>query len=319
MLKDTREEYRPFLYPEFEEIHRKLKTSYWHEDEVPLGDDVLDYNNKMTEDEKLIIRRILRNFVVSEIHVGSFWGDFVASWFKHPEIQNVARFIAGNETVHAAGYDKLNTTLGISEYDKLKDDKALYARIQMLTKKKARTDNEILKQIFLYSVLGEGVSLFSSFLTIFAFTKKNLLKGTGQIVSWSSLDEQLHSDVGCMLFNTFKKEYKLINPEIKEELHTIAQEVVDMEHNLVDRVFEGTATSVISPDEVKNYINHKANKQLKKVGLNKLFKVDKELLKSTEFFDIIINGTTVNDFFAFKTTDYSKGLITFDEVFTDET
>lgn len=319
MIRDIRDYYRPFDYPDFEAIQTKLMTAYWHPYEIQLGDDVIDYNNKLTPDEKLIIARILKNFVQSEIHIGNFWGDFICSWFKKPEIQNVGRFISGNESVHSVGYDLLNTTLGLSQYDQLKEDKALYARIQMLTKKKARSDAEILKQIFLYSVMGEGVSLFSSFLTIFAFTKKNLLKGTGQIVSWSSLDEQLHSDVGCLLFNIFKKEYKLLNSEIKEELHTIAQEVVDMEHSLVDRVFEEASTSVISPEEVKNYINDKANKQLKKVGLNKLFKVNKELLKSTEFFDIIINGATVNDFFSSKETSYSKGLITFDEVFTDET
>ncbi len=312
MLRDTRELYRPFEYPEFETIHNKLISGFWHFHEVQLGDDVTDYRQKLTEDERTIINRILRNFVVSEIHIGSFWGDKVSDWFKKPEIQNVSRYIAGNETIHAAGYDFLNTTLGISEYDKLKDDKALYARIAMLTKKKARTNEDILKQIFLYSVMGEGVSLFSSFLTIFAFTQKNMLKGTGQIVSWSSLDEQLHSDVGCLLFNTFKKEYGLFDEQTKKDLIEVAKEVVEMEHILVDRVFEGVSTNVISAEAIKNYINNKANKQLKKVGLRKTFSVDSELLKETEFFDIIINGASVQDFFSSKETGYSKGLITFD-------
>lgn len=313
MLKDTREIYRPFEYPEFETIHTKLMSGFWHPFEVQLGDDVLDYKHKLSSDEREIINRILKNFVQSEIHIGNFWGDRIADWFKKPEIQNVARYIAGNETIHATGYDLLNITLGLQDYDKLKEDKNLYARIQMLSGKRAKTNDDILKQIFLFSVMGEGVSLFSSFITIFAFTKKNLLKGVGQIVSWSTLDEQLHSDVGCLLFNIFKKEYNLINDEIKKELYEIAKEVVETEHNLIERVFENTITDVISKEAVKNYVNDKANKQLKKVGLNKLFKVDKELLLKTEFFDIIVNGASVLDFFNSKETSYSKGIITFDD------
>lgn len=313
MLRDTREIYRPFEYPEFETIHNKLMSGFWHPHEVQLGDDLIDYRQKLTEDERQIINKILKNFVQSEIHIGNFWGDRISDWFKKPEIQNVARYIAGNETIHASGYDLLNSTLGLNDYDKLKEDKVLYARISLLINKRAKTNEDILKQIFLYSVMGEGVSLFSSFITIFAFTKKNLMKGVGQIVSWSTLDEQVHSDVGCMLFNTFKKEYELINEKIKEELYEIAKEVIEVEKNLIDRVFENATTEVISKEEVLNYVHDKANKQLKKVGLNKTFKVDKELLKKTEFFDIIINGASVLDFFNSKETNYSKGIISFDE------
>lgn len=312
-LLDTRETYKPFLYPQFEEVHRKLYTSFWHPDEVSLSEDLADFKFKLNDSEKEIVSRILKNFVQSEIHVGCFWGDFVSSWFKHPEIQNVSRYISGNETIHAVAYDLLNATLGLEEYDKLKEDQKLYARIEMLSKKKAKTKEAILKQIFIMSVMGEGVCLFSSFITLFAFTKKNILRGLGQIISWSTLDEQLHSEVGVILFNLLKKECDLFDDKMKEDLYGIAEEIIEMEMNLIDRVFENTETDVISKQAIKNYIHNKANKQLKKVGLNKKFKVDKELLKETDFFDIMINGESVVDFFANKTTEYSKGLLIFDE------
>lgn len=312
-LLDTRDVYRPFKYPEFEEIHRKLYTSFWHPNEVSLSEDKTDFTDKLSSDERVIVSRILKNFVQSEIHVGCFWGDFVSSWFKHPEIQNVARYISGNESIHATGYDLLNTELGLDDYASLKEDKALYARIKMLMQKKAKKEDDILKQLFVYSVMGEGVCLFSSFITLFAFTKKNMLKNLGQIISWSTLDEQLHSDVGVILFNTMKKEYGLFTDDMKASLEEVAKEIVQMEHNLVDRVFEGCSTDAINPECIKNYVNDKANKQLKKVGLGKLFKVNKEMLKETEFFNIMVNGEAVVDFFANRETGYSKGVLVFDE------
>lgn len=310
---DPRDIYRPFEYPEFEEIHNKLMFSFWHPQEVSLEQDIKNFQFDITPEEKEIVTRILRNFVQSEIHVGCFWSDLADS-LKKPEIQNVARYISGNETIHANGYDLLNATLGLEEYHLLKADKKLYARVDNLINKRARTKEQLMKHLMLYSVMGEGVALFSSFITLFAFTKKNLFKGMGQIISWSTLDEQLHSDVGVLLFNTMRKEFpEVYTEELKEELYSIANKVVATELALIDRVFEGNTTEVITPEDIKNYINDKANKQLKKIGLKKSFKVDKALLKNTEFFDIMVNGETVNDFFSTKETSYSKGLLTFDE------
>lgn len=310
---EPREIYRPFEYPEFEEIHNKLMFSFWHPQEVSLEQDIKNFRFDITEQEREIVTRILRNFVQSEIHVGCFWSDLADS-LKKPEIQNVARYISGNETIHANGYDLLNATLGLEEYHLLKEDPKLYARIDNLINKRARTKEQLLKHLMLYSVMGEGVALFSSFLTLFAFTKKNLFKGMGQIISWSSLDEQLHSEVGALIFNIIKKEFSdLYTDELKAQLYEIATSTVHTELELIDRVFEGNSTDVITPQAIKNYVNDKANKQLKRVGLKKIFKVDKDLLKDTEFFNIMINGETVNDFFSTKETSYSKGLITFDE------
>lgn len=315
---DTREIYKPFEYPEFEEIHNKLMFSFWHPQEVSLEQDIKNFKFDLTVDEKEIVTRILRNFVQSEVHVGSFWGD-LADTLKKPEIQNVARYIAGNETIHSNAYDLLNASLGLEEYHLLKQDKKLYARVDNLINKRARTKEQFHKHLMLYSVMGEGVALFSSFITLFAFTKKNLLKGMGQIISWSSIDEGLHAEVGIQLFNIIKKEHpELWTDETKAEMYKIAEKVVSTEMALIDRVFDGATTDVISAKAVKNYINNKANEQLKKVGLKKNFKVDKELLKETDFFNIMVNGESVQDFFNTKETNYSKGLITFgDEVWND--
>lgn len=311
---DTRDIYKPFEYPEFELVHNKLMFSFWHPHEVSLDKDINDFKLVLTDDERQIVTRILRNFVQSEVHIGCFWGDFVADWFKKPEIQNVARFISGNESIHTLGYDFLNSSLGLEEYHLLKEDKKIYARIENLLQKRARTKPEILKQIVKFSVFGEGVALFSSFIVLFAFTKKNLFKNLGQIISWSSIDEQAHAEVGSHLVNILKKEYpELWTDEMKENLVEIAENIVNIEMDFIDRIFENAFTDIIQKEHVKNFVKQRANKQLKAIGLRKHFKVDKEMLKNTDFFDIMINGESVHDFFASKDSNYSKGVIVFDE------
>lgn len=310
---EPRELYKPFEYPEFEEVHTKLMSSFWHPHEVTLDSDVKNFRQDISPDEKELITRILRNFVQSEVHVGSFWSD-TADLLKKPEIQNVCRYMAGQETIHSFAYDYLNASLGLEEYHLLKKDKKLYARVDNLINKRARTKEQALKHLALYSTFGEGVALFSSFIILFAFTKKNLLKNMGQIISWSCLDEALHAEVGCRLFNLIKKENpNLLNEELQEEIKQISDKIVRTEMDLIDRCFEGITTDVITSEAVKNYINDKANKQLKKIGFKKRYKVNKGLLKDTEFFEIMINGESVVDFFSNKTTEYSKGVLVFGE------
>ncbi len=309
---DTRDVYKPFEYPEFEEIHNKLMAAYWHPGEVPLDKDIKDYQIELSEDEKELVKRILRNFVQSEIHVGCFWGDFIASYFKKPEIQNVARFISGNESVHSLAYDLLNASLGISEYHLLKADKKLYARVENLMDRKAKSHSDILNQVAKYSVFGEGIALFSSFLILYSFNKKNKLTNIGQIIKWSSVDESFHSEVGALIFNTIKKESpKLLTPEFKANILKECDKVVTIEKELIDAVFSGINVDIITKEEVINFVYQRANLQLKKIGFESVYQVDTSLLEKTAFFDILIFGESVNDFFANKETSYSRGVITF--------
>ena len=308
-----REVYKPFEYSEFESIHTKLMSSFWHPHEITLDKDLQDFKKTISKSEREIVTRILRNFVQSEIHVGCFWNDVVATNLQKPEIMNVARYISGNETIHAFAYDYLNASLGLEEYHLLMDDLKLNARVENLKQPKPVSKAELLHQIAHYSVFGEGVALFSSFIILFSFTKKNLFKNLGQIISWSTLDEQLHAECGVKLVNIIRKENPdLWNDEAKSNIYKACTKVVEIEMELIDRVFENTNTDVISKEAVQNFVKHKANQQLKKIGLKKQFKVDKELLKETDFFDIMVNGESVHDFFQSKENSYSRGSIVID-------
>ena len=66
-----------------------------------------------------------------------------------------------------------------------------------------------------YSAFTEGVQLFSSFAILLNYPRHNLMKGMGQIVTWSVRDETLHVESMSRLFQEFIKResrvYGLIN------------------------------------------------------------------------------------------------------------
>ncbi len=49
-LLDEREYYKPFIYPWAFEKYKKQQQMHWLPDEVPLQDDIKDYNQKLSAD-----------------------------------------------------------------------------------------------------------------------------------------------------------------------------------------------------------------------------------------------------------------------------
>ena len=78
------------------------------------------------------------------------------------------------------------------------------------------TPMNIAKTMAIYSGFTEGVQLFSSFAILLNFPRHNLMKGMGQIVTWSVRDETLHVEGMSQLFRTFIQEHpELWNDDLK--------------------------------------------------------------------------------------------------------
>jgi len=58
-LLTERDYYKPFDYPWAFEFYKKQQQMHWLPDEVPLQDDIKDYNQKLTDDERTLIDNIL--------------------------------------------------------------------------------------------------------------------------------------------------------------------------------------------------------------------------------------------------------------------
>jgi ribonucleoside-diphosphate reductase beta chain len=161
-----------------------------------------------------------------------------------------------------------------------------------------------------FSGFTEGVSLFSSFAVLMNFSRFNKLKGVANIVSWSVRDEVLHSDAGCWLFRTLMSEHPEIwTDEFKKTIYQAARDIIDLEDDYIDAVFEDAEIQGISSKQLKAYIRYRANTKLQDLGLKTNWKnIDMDSVKAiTGWFDVLSSGNEHSDFFALKSTAYSKG------------
>lgn len=315
-LLDARPTYRPFQYPKAYEFWEMAQKSHWLHHEVQMGSDVNDWKFNLSETDKDVIGTILKSFVQAEIFIEEYWSGYVAKKFKHPEIQMTCNAFASFETIHIAGYAYLNDSLGLDDYEAFLHEPASKAKIDRLMLKKGSSKQDIARSLAIFSAFGEGVALFSSFATLMSFAQRNLLKGVGQIVAWSVRDEQLHSQFGCWLFREFIKEYPDIwTDELKKDIYDAARYTIELEDAFIDKAFEKGNLPNLSAHDLKNYMRYRANNKLGELSLKKNWKnIDIEAVKRLEWFSVTANGVESADFFASRATEYSKSVLSFENV-----
>ena len=308
-LLDTRIVWSPFEYPQAAEYWLKQQQGHWLHTEVSLAMDINDWKLKLTESEKNLVGNILKSFTQMEILVGDYWANFVLRTFKKPEIQAMASTFAAFESIHATSYNYLSESLGLTDFAAFLQDPVAKAKLDRLITAKRKSRSEIARSLAVFSGFTEGVSLFSSFAVLLSFSRRNLLKGVGQIISFSIRDESLHAEAGTWLFREFVKEYpEVYTEELKQEIYEAARVTVDLEDAFIDKAFELGPVEGLDPKDLKAFIRARCNTKLIDLGLKTNWKtIDKEALQRMDWFNWLSRGTEHADFFAGRVTTYSKG------------
>ena len=310
-LLKKREIYAPFEYPEAYSYWEKQQQAHWLHTEIAMGSDIQDWNFNLSNSEKNLIGSVLKGFTQTEIIVNDYWSQKVAKFFPKPEVVMAAVCMANMETIHTKSYAYLNESLGIEDYEAFLYEPATKAKIDRLIDVDGKKKEDIAKSLAVFSAFTEGVSLFSSFAILISFSKRNLLKGVGQIIAFSVKDESLHSDFGCYLFRTFMAENpEIFTDELKKEIYQAARDTYQLECDFIDNSFCLGEVEGIDSNDLKNFIKHRINVKLGDIGFKANFEdIDQDALKRMEWFDYMTTGVAHDDFFASRNTSYSKGTI----------
>jgi ribonucleoside-diphosphate reductase beta chain len=317
-LFDDRIEYKPFEYPEYyTDGWLPQAQAFWLHTEISMQADLKDWNEKLLPHEKNLVGNILLGFAQTECAVSDYWTGMVTKWFPKHEIKQMAMMFGSQETIHATAYSYLNETLGLENFKAFLHEPTTSAKFEYLmstssdyTGEDLRVNRmariEVAKSLAIFSAFAEGVSLYSSFAVLYSFQLRNLLKGIGQQMKWSVRDESLHSKMGCRLFNHMCQEYPELRSVVQPVVEEAAQLMVEMELNFIDKMFEQGDLENLNKDDLKEFIKMRANEKLKELGYFPIFYYSKEMASNLDWFYHLTGGVTWTDFFALRSTDYSK-------------
>ena len=308
-LTENRDHFKPFNYPWAYEAWLKHEQSHWLHTEVPMLEDVKDWKQKLSNEEKAFLTNIFRFFTQGDIDVAGGYVKNYLPYFAQPEVRMMLLGFAAREALHVAAYSHLIETLGMpestySEFLEYTEMREKHEYIMGLSSKNG-TPESTAAHIAAFSAFTEGMQLFSSFIMLLNFPRHGKMKGMGQIVTWSIVDETQHCEGMIKLFRTYIEENKEIwNDELKGSIYTIATRMVELEDKFIDLAFASNAIQGLSKDEVKHYIRYIADRRLISMGMKGIFKVKKNPLPWVEE---MINAPTHTNFFENRATDYAKG------------
>ena len=273
-LLEERLVYKPFKYPWAYEAWLKQQRIHWLPEEVPLAEDVKDWEKNLTAPEKNLLTQIFRFFVQADVEVNNCYMKHYSRVFKPTEIQMMLGAFSNTETIHIAAYSHLLDTIGMAEveysafleYEAMKD-KFDYMRLWGVDSKE-----DIAKTLAVFGAFTEGLQLFASFAVLMNFPRQNRMKGMGQIVTWSVRDETLHTESAIKLFKTFIEENPEVwNDKVKEEITNACSTVIEHEDAFINLAFELGGVKGMEADEVKQYIRYIADRRLSQLGLPHLY------------------------------------------------
>ena len=298
--------YKPFRYPWCYDAWLTQQRIHWLPEEVPLGDDVRDWQKNLSQPEKNLLTQIFRFFTQADVEVSNCYIRHYMSVFKPTEVLMMMSSFASMETVHIAAYSHLLDTIGMpeSEYSAFLKYKEMKDKYDYMQGFNVKSNHDIAKTIAVFSAFTEGLQLFASFAILLNFPRQNKMKGMGQIVTWSVRDETLHCNSMIRLFKTFIDE----NPDIwteklKKEIYEACRTIVSHEDAFINLAFEMGPINGLTADEIKQYIRWIGNRRLIQLGLEPIYQVEKNPLT---WLDTMLNAVEHMNFFEGRATEYSK-------------
>ena len=306
-LLDPKPTYKPFAYPWAYEAWQLQQRLHWLPDEVPLADDVKDWQRSLTDGERNLLTHIFRFFTQADVEVNNCYMKHYAQVFEPTEVQMMLAAFSNTETIHIAAYSHLLDTIGIPEveYSAFLHYKAMRDKYDYMQQFSVDSKRSIALTMAVFGAFTEGVQLFASFAILLNFPRFNKMKGMGQIVAWSARDETLHTLSIIKLFRAFVEEYpEAWNDDLAGEIRQACETIIEHEDAFIDLAFELGEVEGLSPAEVKAYIRFIADRRMAQLGLEPVFKIAKNPLP---WMDEMLNAVEHANFFENRATEYTRG------------
>jgi ribonucleoside-diphosphate reductase beta chain len=208
----------PIKYHDIWQWYKKAEASFWTAEEIDLHQDLTDWNNKLTYDERYFIKHILAFFAASDGIVNENLAKNFIGEVQYPEAKFFYGFQIMMENIHSETYSLLIDTYVKDE----KEKDMLFKAIENFPaiKKKADwalkwiTSPSFAERLIAFAAV-EGIFFSGAFCAIFWLKKRGLMPGLTFSNELISRDEGVHCDFAVHLHNKHLI-YKVSKERIKE-------------------------------------------------------------------------------------------------------
>jgi ribonucleoside-diphosphate reductase beta chain len=288
----------PIQHDDIWAFYKKAEASFWTAEEIDMSADIIDWENKLNENEKHFIKHILAFFAASDGIVNENLAENFLSEVQYTEAKFFYGFQITIENIHSETYSLLIDTLIKDSADK----SHLFNAIDTLTCVRKKADwalrwieqGTFAQRLVAFAAV-EGIFFSGSFCSIFWLKKRGLMPGLGFSNELISRDEGLHCDFACLLYNNH-----VVNKLDKKEVEQIILDAVAIEKEFI---LDALPVKLIgmNSDLMSQYIEFVADRLLVELGNEKVFNATNPF----DFMDMLsIQGKS--NFFEKRVAEYQK-------------
>jgi ribonucleoside-diphosphate reductase subunit M2 len=264
-------------------LYDKALRTFWTFDEVDMTTDVIEWNEKLSPNERTFLSHILGFFVQSDQLVNINLSDrFLKDIEDIPDqYQKYSRlfynFQMSMEDIHTLSYETMINEL-ITDPSTNDHFKRSIANIPAVSKKAEWAARYIDDRASTFAIrliafaILEGIFFSASFCSIFWIEQKNLMRGLCRFNKFISRDERLHYDFAVCLFRKLR-DSNLPGFDVGRDT------IVDMIHQAVEIEAEFINDSSpcamigMNPSLMTQYIQYVADHLLIDIQLDPIFAV----------------------------------------------
>ena len=288
----------PIEHNDIWEEYKKGEACFWTAEEIDLSQDLDDWRNVLSDDEKYFIKNVLAFFAASDGIVNENLAENFVSEVQYSEAKFFYGFQIMMENIHSETYSLL-----IDTYIQDKEEKdMLFNAIDTIpaVKKKADwalkwIDSPHFQERLIAFAAVEGIFFSGSFCSIFWLKKRGLMPGLSFSNELISRDEGMHCDFAVLLHNNH-----LANKVSVERITEIISSALEIEKEFITESLPVRLIGMNS-DLMIQYLEFVADTLLVSLECPKLY-------GSENPFDFMINIALQGkaNFFEKRVSEYQK-------------
>jgi ribonucleoside-diphosphate reductase beta chain len=258
----------PIQHHDIWQHYKNQQACIWTAEEIDLEADLVDWNNKLNDDERHFIKHVLAFFAASDGIVNENLAENFVNNVQYAEAKFFYGFQIAMENVHSETYSLLIDTYIKDQKEKDK----LFRAIETLdcVRKKAEwalkwIDEGSFAQRLVAFAAVEGIFFSGSFCSIFWLKERGLMPGLGFSNELISRDEGLHCDFAVHIFNKH-----LVNKIPQDEITKIIKDAVEIEKDFVTDALPVSLLGM-NATQMQSYIEFVADRLLQEFNCPKVY------------------------------------------------
>ncbi|MBC7747007.1 MAG: ribonucleotide-diphosphate reductase subunit beta [Methylotenera sp.] len=288
----------PIKHHDIWEWYKKMEASFWTAEEIDLSQDLNDWNNKLSDEERYFVKHILAFFAASDGIVNENLAENFVNEVQYAEAKFFYGFQIMMENIHSETYSLLIDTYVKDEAEK--DE--LFNALEVFPAIKKKADwalkwiesDSFAERLIAFAAV-EGIFFSGAFCSIYWLKKRGLMPGLTFSNELISRDEGVHCDFAVHLHN-----HHLVNKVPKERIRSIIVDALNIEREFIT---ESLPVSLIGMNAVlmTQYLEFVADRLLVELGCDREYNTTNPF----DFMDMIsLQGKT--NFFEKKVAEYQK-------------